>query len=295
MREFPCPSLAERTTLHLGGNAIAELGLEAVGDLDMLPERLRALGGKPFILGEGSNILAQDGQLPLVLVRPHYAQGPDMTEGERGEVFVRVGAGMPMARLLHFCLKNSLSGLEGLVGIPGTAGGCIAMNAGSFGTETAKCLHNIKITSGDNIKTVPAAEAEFSYRTFSIPEEKNNFIILEATFVLTKSERDAICKRMFYNFFEKKSKQPLTCWSAGCIFKNPVPQAPAGRLLEKAGFKGKRRGGVAFSNLHANFLINEGQGSADAALDMIEDARATVLQRFGIKLSLEVKIIPCCP
>jgi UDP-N-acetylmuramate dehydrogenase len=98
---------------------------------------------------------------------------------------------------------------------------------------------------------------------------------------------------MFHNFFEKKSKQPLNAWSAGCIFKNPAPQTPAGRLLEEAGFKGKRRGGMSFSSVHANFLINEGNGSSDAALDMIDEARAAVLQRFGIELTPEVRIIPC--
>ena len=293
MREIPQPSLAARTTLHFGGTAIAELILETYRDLEILPERLRSLGGKALVLGAGSNILARDGQLPLVLVRPHYTQGPEVIAEENKKIFVRVGAGVPLARLLRFCLKNGLSGLEGLVGIPGSVGGCIAMNAGSFGTETAKHLHSIQIISDENIKIVPIADISFGYRTFSIPGEKNFFIILEAIFVLTKSERDGIGKRMFHNFFEKKSKQPLISWSAGCIFKNPAPQTSAGRLLEESGFKGKRRGGVMFSALHANFLLNEGHGSAEAALDLIDEARAMVLQRFGIELTLEVRIIPC--
>ncbi|MDR1660516.1 MAG: UDP-N-acetylmuramate dehydrogenase [Desulfovibrio sp.] len=293
MREIPEPFLSDRTTLRLGGFAIAELILETSHDLDIFPERLRILGGIPLVLGAGSNILARDGQLPLVLVRPRYTHGPETTAEREDKVFVRVGAGVPLARFLRFCLKNGFSGMEGLVGIPGSVGGCIAVNAGSFGTETARHLHDIQIVSSHHIKTVPAADAVFGYRSFSIPGEKNNFIILEATFVLTKSQRDVIGKRMFHNFFEKKSKQPLNAWSAGCIFKNPSPQTPAGRLLEEAGFKGKRRGGVSFSSVHANFLINEGKGSAGAALDMIDEARAAVLQRFGIELTPEVRIVPC--
>ncbi|MDR2054652.1 MAG: UDP-N-acetylmuramate dehydrogenase [Desulfovibrio sp.] len=293
MREIPEPALSERTTLRLGGCAIAELILETPHDLDILPERLRCLGGSPLIMGAGSNILAQDGQLPLVLVRPRYTQGPEMTAEKNDKVFVRVGAGTPLARLLRFCLKNGFSGLEGLVGIPGSVGGCIAMNAGSYGTETATYIHHIQIISDNHIKTVSVADARFGYRSFSIPGEKNNFIILEATFVLTKSERNVIGKRMFHNFFEKKSKQPLSAWSAGCIFKNPDPQTPAGRLLEEAGFKGRSRGGMSFSPVHANFLINEGSGSASAALDMIDEARTAVLRRFGIELTPEVRIVPC--
>ncbi|MDR2744714.1 MAG: UDP-N-acetylmuramate dehydrogenase [Desulfovibrio sp.] len=293
MREISEPGLSDRTTLRLGGFAIAELILETSRDLDILPERLRNLGGSPLILGAGSNILAQDGQLPLVLVRPHYTHGPETTAEKGDKVFIRAGAGVPLARLLRFCLKNGFSGLEGLVGIPGSVGGCIAMNAGSFGTETAKHIHEIKIINNHHIKIVPVVDVVFGYRNFSIPGEKNNFISLEATFVLTKSKRDVNGKRMFHNFFEKKSKQPLTAWSAGCIFKNPTPQTPAGRLLEEAGFRGKRRGGMSFSSIHANFLINEGNGSASAALDMIDEARAAVRQRFEIELTLEVRIVPC--
>ncbi|MDR3357818.1 MAG: UDP-N-acetylmuramate dehydrogenase [Desulfovibrio sp.] len=293
MREIPEPALSGRTTLRLGGSAIAELILETSHDLEMLPERLRRLGGSPLILGAGSNILARDGQLPLVLVRPRYTHGPGTVSGRGDKVFVRVGAGVPLSRFLRFCLKNGFSGLEGLVGIPGSMGGCIAMNAGSFGTETAKHLYDVTVLVDQHIKTVPVADVGFGYRNFSIPGGENNFIILEATFVLTKSKRDVIGNRMFHNFFEKKSKQPLNARSAGCIFKNPAPRTPAGRLLEEAGFKGKRRGGVSFSSLHANFLINEGNGNASAALDMIEEARAAVRQRFGIELTPEVRIVPC--
>ena len=131
MREIPRPSLAERTTLRLGGTAIAELVLEDAADLAALSGRLRALGGSPLILGAGSNILARDGDLPLVLVRPRFMQGPDIVGEKDGKILVRVGAGVPLPRLLRFCVAQGLSGLEGLVGIPGSVGGAVAMNAGS--------------------------------------------------------------------------------------------------------------------------------------------------------------------
>ena len=115
---------------------------------------------------------------------------------------------------------------------------------------------------------------------------------MHATFNVTHSSRDGIKLNMRHNFFKKKSTQPVGAWSAGCVFKNPEEKA-AGMLLEQAGFKGFAHGGMRFSSLHANFLVNEGNGSATAALEIIEKARQAVLQLFGIELELEVKVLPC--
>lgn len=293
MREMPAPFLAPRTTLRIGGTAIAELVLERHEDLYLLPDKLKALGGKPLVLGAGSNILAHDGELPLVLIRPFFSSGPEIVGEHEGKILVRAGAGVPMARLLRFCAVNGLSGLEGLVGIPGSVGGAVAMNAGSHGTETCKNIYNIQAFVDNNIQRISVDSLQYGYRTLRINGKKNDFIVLEATFGLTRTARDGICSCMRHNFFEKKSKQPVTAWSAGCVFKNPSPEMPAGRLLDQAGFKGKKMGGMAFSTLHANFMINEGKGSATAALALMQEAKEAVLERFGIALEPEVRIIPC--
>ena len=293
MREMPAPFLAPRTTLRIGGTAIAELVLERSEDLDLLPDKLKALGGSPLVLGAGSNILAQDGELPLVLIRPFFNDGPQIVGEHEGKILVRAGAGVPMARLLRFCAVNGLSGLEGLVGIPGSVGGAVAMNAGSHGTETCKNIYTIQAFVDNTIQRISVDALQYGYRTLRINGKKNDFIVLEATFGLTVGERDGICNCMRHNFFKKKSKQPVTAWSAGCVFKNPSPEMSAGRLLDEAGFKGRKLGGMAFSTLHANFLINEGKGSATAALDLLQEARDAVRQRFGIELEPEVRIVPC--
>lgn len=293
MREILAPSLAGRTTLRLGGTAIAELILEDYADLGLLPERLRALGGSPLIVGAGSNILALDGKLPLVLVRPHFMQGPEIAGQKDGKILVRAGAGVPLPRLLRFCAAHGLSGLEGLTGIPGSVGGAVAMNAGSFATETCKNIEYVQIASQGTVQEVNANALHYGYRSLRISGETKDFMVLEATFGLTATARDGICKRMRHNFFEKKSKQPVTAWSAGCVFKNPTPDMPAGKLLDQAGYKGKKLGGMAFSTLHANFLINEGKGSATAALALLREAKEAVRQRFGIELEPEVRIAPC--
>lgn len=293
MREISAPSLAARTTLRLGGTAIAELILEDYADLELLPQRLRALGGTPLILGAGSNILALDGNLPLVLVRPHFLQGPEITGQKDGKILVRAGAGVPLPRLLRFCAAHGLAGLEGLTGIPGSVGGAVAMNAGSFTTETCKNIEYVQIASQGTVRRVNASGLQYGYRSLCISGERKDFMVLEATFGLTATARDGICKRMRHNFFEKKSKQPVTAWSAGCVFKNPTPDMPAGKLLDQAGYKGKKLGGMAFSTLHANFLINEGKGSATAALTLLREAKEAVRQQFGIDLEPEVRIAPC--
>ncbi|WP_374291395.1 UDP-N-acetylmuramate dehydrogenase [Desulfovibrio desulfuricans] len=293
MREMPAPFLAPRTTLRVGGTAIAELVLEQREDVYLLPDKLKALGGTPLVLGAGSNILAQDGELPLVLIRPFFYDGPEIAGEADGKILVRAGAGVPMARLLRFCSVNGLSGLEGLVGIPGSVGGAVAMNAGSHGTETCKNIYSVQVVINNTIERISASALQYGYRTLSINGKKNDFIVLEATFGLTVAERDGICNCMRHNFFKKKSKQPVTAWSAGCVFKNPTPEMSAGRLLDEAGFKGRKLGGMAFSTLHANFLINEGKGSATAALALLQEAREAVRQRFGIALEPEVRIVPC--
>ena len=293
MREIASPQLAQRTTLHLGGTAIAELILEGPEDIVPLSRRLRALGGTPVVLGAGSNILAQDGDLPLVLIRPLFMQGPEVIGEKEGRVLVRAGAGIPLPRLLRFCAEQGLAGLEGLVGIPGTVGGAVAMNAGSFGVEVCEKIENLQIVDADGVRAVASCALQYAYRSLCIDEKKNDFIVLEATFGLTVAERDGICNCMRHNFFKKKSKQPVTAWSAGCVFKNPSAELPAGKLLDQAGFKGKKMGGMAFSTLHANFMINEGRGSAKAALALLQEARETVRERFGVVLEPEVRIIPC--
>ena len=293
MREMPAPFLAPRTTLRIGGTAIAELVLERSEDLDLLPDKLKALGGKPLVLGAGSNILAHDGELPLVLIRPFFNDGPQIVGEHEGKILVRAGAGVPMARLLRFCAVNGLSGLEGLVGIPGSVGGAVAMNAGSHGTENCKNIYTIQAFVDNTIQRISVDALQYGYRTLRINGKKNDFIVLEATFGLTVGERDGICNCMRHNFFKKKSKQPVTAWSAGCVFKNPSPEMSAGKLLDEAGFKGRKLGGMAFSSLHANFLINEGKGSATAALALLQEAKEAVRQRFGIELEPEVRIVPC--
>ena len=293
MRETASPLLSHMTTLRLGGRAIAELSLEGEADLEVLPERLKSLRGSTYIVGAGSNILADDGELPLVIIRPLLRHGPEIVGSENGKILVRAGAGVPLPRLLRFCAEKGLGGLEGLTGIPGSVGGAVAMNAGSFGTETCRHVEEILVFSSSKIIRVKAGNMRFGYRKLSLAGTEENFMVLEAIFGLTEASRDGILDRMSFNFLQKKSRQPVTAKSAGCVFKNPSPEMPAGKLLEMAGFRGKALGGMAFSSVHANFLVNANHGTAQAAFALMHEARETVRDRYGITLEPEVRIIPC--
>ncbi|MEG2172589.1 MAG: UDP-N-acetylmuramate dehydrogenase [Desulfovibrionaceae bacterium] len=288
------PVLAERTTLHLGGTAIAEIRVTEAVDALKVGAACTSLGGEPFVLGAGSNLLAADGRLPVVLLRPLFTKTLFVAEEGADTVLVRVGGGVRLPRLLGSCARWGLGGLEGLCGIPGTVGGAVAMNAGSFGCETGKLLHSVRVYSPAlGVVDVAAEYLNFGYRSMAIAGLNTWFFVIHATFALTRSSMNGITKAMRHNFLEKKSKQPMTAWSAGCAFKNPAPEHSAGKLLEQCGFKGKKLGGMAFSSVHANFLINEGQGSATAAFDLLECAQKTVHERLGILLERELKVLLC--
>ncbi len=289
------PKLSERTTLRLGGKAIAEVRLSEIDDIPLLLGTLQKLGGSIFILGGGSNLLVSDADLPFVFVKGNFKEAPQIIHREEKKVWMTVGGGVRLPRFLGMCAKHGLSGLEGLCGIPGTVGGAIAMNAGSFGQETCPALESVLIYSPETgIKEVPSRLFSYGYRKFSFHNSvgiKSWFLIIKATFILTQWTMDGIKERMFLDFFKKKSTQPVKAWSAGCVFKNPAPDAPAGKLLEQCGFKGKKLGGMAFSSLHANFLINEGKGTSAAAFELIAQAKACVQEQMGISLETEVKIL----
>lgn len=269
-----------------------ELVIQSRDDLFRLPERLRHYGGKAFFIGRGSNLLAREGELPLTIVRVQPDKDIEICGEENGKILVRVQAGTALKRVLGFCLKNGLSGLEGLVGIPGSAGGAVMMNAGSFGSCASDSLHSVSYWFNGSIYMNKNKDLKASYRKMDFPFPAEQCLILEIIFALTPMSIDVIFKSINLNFIEKKSKQPITAWSGGCAFKNPVQGESAGKLLDMCGFKGKELGGMAFSKKHANFLINTGKGSAMAAFELLHMAREEVKRQFDISLETELKIIP---
>jgi UDP-N-acetylmuramate dehydrogenase len=292
--------LKERTTLRLGGPALAEAVVTCEAGLDELARALPGLGGLPLALGAGSNILAGDGPHKLVLVRAANDAEPDVSAQPGGPdgktILVRAGAGLRLPRLLGFCQHAGLTGLESLTGVPGSIGGSVAMNAGSYGVELGALLTRVRVwTPEGGLVWREATDCAFGYRHFNPEVTAGFWLVWEAEFALSAETPTAVRQRMETVYEKKKTSQPVTAKSAGCVFKNPEG-APAGmgagRLLDEAGVKGKRLGGMAFSTVHANFLVNEGGGTAAEALELLEYGRAAVFDRFGLDLETEVKVLP---
>ena len=289
------PSLKERTTLRLGGTAIAEVLLKGESDFERLPELLTELGGTPLALGRGSNLLAKDDELPLVLLRQESVEPPRILQDEEDYAIIEVPAAHPLPLLLYFAAEQGLAGLEGLAGIPGSVGGAIAMNAGSFGAEIGSFLSEVHIfTPEQGLFRKPADEINPTYRNFTFSGQGLAawHVIFGATLRLNRGDKKTIHAQMQENILKKTASQPMSAASAGCTFKNPSREEPAGLLLDKCGFKGKRLGGMMFSELHANFLVNRNNGSSEEAMQLIGEARAAVKNEFGHELELEVRVIP---
>ncbi|MBU1001978.1 MAG: UDP-N-acetylmuramate dehydrogenase [Proteobacteria bacterium] len=291
LKVLPGPRFSERTTLKLGGPTLAEVHIGHDRDLDELPGVLEKAGGRPLVLGWGSNILASDETLPVVLVRVPEGSSPRIVHETGERVAVQVDAGMRLPRLLAWCAKQGLSGLEGLVGIPGSVGGAVAMNAGSFGCDMAQFLTRTLLFSPCcGLRWVDREGVRMDYRFFAPRTYDNYFIVLGAELELTRADVPLINEAMSRCLDKKMVTQPIKAASAGCVFKNPEGDA-AGRLLDEAGFRGKALGGMVFSDVHANFLVNAGGGTSDQAFELIAQARDEVARRFGVGLELEVKVV----
>ena len=284
--------------MRLGGPCIAHVRILAGEGLACLPEALARLGGRVRAIGRGTNVLAADTALPCTLVSLDRAKAPQLLEEDGADALVAVDAAMPLPKLLHWAAEQGYSGLEGLCGIPGNVGGAICMNAGSYGTETGDLVHEVSLyRPGRGVVRLPRQALCFRYRHFSCeaepasPENHHGFFLVTgALFRLTKDAPEAITGRMNGVFEKKRASQPIAGRSAGCIFKNPAPGTSAGKLLDEAGAKGKTDGGMSFSTLHANFLVNNGTGTFAQAMGLIAWAKEAVLKHSGHHLETEVEI-----
>lgn len=285
------PRLKDRTRLKIGGRAQAEVRIEQPGDWDALPLFLQREGLSPLVLGRGSNLLVQDGDLPLCLVVPKNAHRPEARANDQGRVVIRVPAGLSLPGFLRWLQRQGLSGLEGLTGIPAHVGGAVAMNAGSFGQSMGDCLYRVCCWSpGTGLIWLERKDVHCAYRTFRPHELQGQWMIQEVELIFNRDKATEVNNRMQRCLDRKRQTQPVGEMTCGCTFKNP-DQAPAGLLLDRSGMRGKRIGEVGFSDLHANFLINWGNGTFTQAWELIHEAQNKVMARYGVSLELEVQLV----
>jgi UDP-N-acetylmuramate dehydrogenase len=274
-------SFSEKTSLGIGGTS----DLLIIRKHDALPELVYLLrqASMPYrFLGGGSNVLLPDGELPWVILQL-ARQEPDVRFDE-GSVWVDCAA--DLGRTVTRCAKHDLGGMEGLIGVPGTVGGALRMNAGAYGTQIGTFVREVQVfrASSGQIETLRGAEINFEYRHTSFAPDD---IMLAVRLELPSKPYSEILQGIRICNEKRRASQQLNQKSAGCIFKNP-PGGSAGRMIDELGLKGHSVGDARVSDRHANFFINAGHASAADMLALIADVRERVRDRYGVELEEEV-------
>jgi UDP-N-acetylmuramate dehydrogenase len=277
----PGASLAKLTSLGIGGTT----DLLRVKKHDAIPGLLALLDANGIahkFLGGGSNLLVEDGELPWVALQLARPQPDVVLEGN----FAQVDAAADLGRTVTFCAKHDLGGMEGLIGVPGTVGGALRMNAGAYGMQIGSYVREVKLyrASGRKLEILRGDQISFEYRHTSFaPDDMMLAVKLELP---SKPYREILQGIRICNE-KRRSSQPLGQKSAGCIFKNP-PGASAGRMIDELGLKGHSVGDARVSDRHANFFVNVGHATAKDMLALIADVRERVRTAFGVDLENEV-------
>ena len=276
-------ALADLTSLGIGGTT----DLLRIKKHEAIPDLLNLLDsrGVPHkFLGGGSNLLVGDGELlwvVLQLVRPE----PDVVlDGN----FAHVDAAADLGRMVTFCAKNDLGGMEGLIGVPGTVGGALRMNAGAYGMQIGTYVREVKLyrAADRKLEILKGNQISFEYRHTSFAPDD---MMLAVTLELPSRPFKQILEGIRICNEKRRSSQPLGQKSAGCIFKNP-PGASAGRMIDELGLKGLSVGDARISDRHANFFVNANKASAKDMLTLIADVRERVHSAFGVELEHEVVV-----
>jgi UDP-N-acetylmuramate dehydrogenase len=274
-------SLAQKTSLEIGGTSDVLL----IHKHESLPGLIQLLKDNKVphrFLGGGSNVLLPDGELPWVVLQL-ARQDPDV-RFEGNNVFVDCAA--DLGRTVTTCAKHDLGGMEGLIGVPGSIGGALRMNAGAYGTQIGTYVREVKIyrAATGQIETLRGSEINFEYRHTSFAPDD---IMLTVRLELPSKSYSEILQGIRICNEKRRASQPLNQKSAGCIFKNP-PGGSAGRMIDELGLKGHSVGDARVSDRHANFFINAGHATQSDMLALIADVRRRVHEKFGIELEEEV-------
>jgi UDP-N-acetylmuramate dehydrogenase len=273
--------LAPRTWLRAGGPAEV---IFQPADADDLAQFLaaRPAGVAVTPIGVASNLLVRDGGIEGVVVRFTGPLAAIAAEGDR----LRVGAGATDRSIAIHAMQAGLSGLEFFIGIPGTLGGAIRMNAGAFGGETAEVVERvIALDARGRRHTLKPAELGFGYRHSALPAD---WIVIEAVLKGVPGEPAAVRARMAAIKAERETSQPLRVATGGSTFKNPAGGRKAWQLIDAAGCRGLRHGRAMVSEKHCNFLINTGGARAAEIEALGELVRARVLAHSGVALEWEI-------
>jgi UDP-N-acetylmuramate dehydrogenase len=276
--------LGRYTTYRIGGPARYLLSPGEVDDVGKALQFAQERGIPWLVLGLGSNVLVKDGGFPGLVIR----MGKGLDKFEMKGATAIVGSGMPTPLLARRTAEAGFAGVERFIGIPGTVGGGVYMNAGCHGAEFAEIVTEVSVMDATGkIKQLTRKQIPFKYRTSGLGQ----VIVLEAKLGLGE-ESPAKLKEVQSRLLRwRKAGTPFDQPCCGSVFKNPSGTRTAGMLIEEAGLKGFRIGGAHVSILHANYIVNTGNATASDVLKVIDHVRKTVSKKLGVELELEVKIV----
>ncbi len=275
--------LADRTWLKVGGAAQYFAEPTSVEELKAVVERCRDENMIARLLGGGSNVLVRDEGVAGMIIS---LAAPSFSRINVGGHKATIGGGANLANAITMTVGAGLSGLEALVGIPGTIGGALHGNAGSHGGDIGQWATAATVmTRAGEIIERSREDLVFAYRQSSLDE----LVILEATFELEEEDPVEITKRMQKQWIVKKANLPMAHENTGCIFKNPRGMS-AGMLIDQCGLKGERIGGAEVSQRHANFFVTQSNAKASDVLQLIDLVRNRVAERMGVELETEIEI-----
>ena len=276
--------MSKHTSYGIGGPARAYVTPKNKEDLVSLLKFSKDNNIPSYFIGSGSNLLVSDDGIDGIVIT--LGKSFNKLEINKNNVFAETG--VMLGKMVKECTKRNLSGLESLIGVPGTLGGALIMNAGAFGGEISNYLEYVSVItmSGDE-KKYQQKDIKFNYRNSSFSD---NEILINANFKFLFSDQKTVSKNKIKASGGRKSSQPLRFRSAGSVFKNPSEGA-AGYFIDKAGLKGTKSGDAEISNIHANFFVNHGSATAKDVLRLINIARKKVYNEFGVMLELEIKTL----
>lgn len=278
--------LSRRTSYRIGGPARMLILVHSYAALGKVVDVLAAEQVDWVILGKGSNVLASDAgyEGAVIILDDEFARvSIDADEG-----VICAGAGALLSKVVADAAKAELTGLEFCVGIPGTVGGAVSMDAGTRDEWIGQRVRDLVVyRPGEGLHRYEAHEIEWGYRGTSIPTSE---IILEATLELSRGGRASISADMESRLSRRRRTQPMGKPTCGSVFRNP-PDASAGMLIENSGCKGLSSGRAQVSPEHANFIVNNGGATASDVVSLIQLMHDSVLANQGVDLKCEVKLL----
>ena len=284
-RVLEAEPMSKHTTFRIGGPADLFVAPENIDEIKKLIAICKEEEVPYFILGNGSNLLVSDKGYRGVIMQLYRSFGQiTLKENE-----IHAQAGALLSGIAAMAREASLTGFEFAGGIPGTLGGAVVMNAGAYGGEMKDVLKEVTVlTPEGEIVTLQADELQMGYRTSVVKEA--GYIVLEAVISLKEGNPEEIKNRMQELAAMRSSKQPLSYPSAGSTFKRPEGYF-AGKLIMDSGLRGYQVGGAQVSEKHCGFVINAGNATAKDVTTLMADVQRIVMEKFGVKLEPEVKLL----